>query len=168
MSSGRKPKPTELKRLQGNPGKRPLSTREPKPLTAVKVPRGMKGLPRVFWREHAGELERLKILTGVDAPAFRLMAEAYAFAVEAAAELRETGMTTEGRDGIKKNPLAQVFRDNALLYKSFAAEFGMTPSARARLQLPDTAEQLSLIDELMAHAAERLVDEPATAVGDSG
>ena len=163
-TQGRKPKPTRVKELQGNPGKRPLSKREPKPQSAVKTPRGLKGLPRAFWREHAGELERIQVLTGVDGPAFRLMAEAYAFAVEAAIELRETGFTVEGRDGPKKHPLAQVFRDQAQLFKSFAVEFGMTPSARARLQLPEEAEQLSLIDELMGMANKRLAEDGAAVV----
>lgn len=147
-TKGRKPKPTSLKELQGNPGKRPLNAREPKPKTAVKRPRGLTGLRRAFWDEHAPELERLQILTGVDSPAFRLMTEAYAIALEAAAELRHDGFTVQGRDGEKKNPVASVWRDNATLFKSLATEFGMTPSARARLRLPDEAEQLTLADML--------------------
>ena len=147
-SRGRKPKPTELKRLQGNPGKRAMNGREPKPKTPVKRPRGLKGIRRKFWDEHAEELERLCILTGVDVPAFRLLLESYSFAIEAAADLRHSSFTVEGRDGPKKNPLVQVWRDNALLFKSMATEFGMTPSSRARLKLPEEAEQLSLADQL--------------------
>lgn len=151
---GRKPTPTAVKKLQGNPGKRPIARREPKPQTAVKRPHGLgQGLQRRFWDEHAPELERLQILTGVDAAAFRLMAEHYALAVQAVHELRKPteeggGLTIEGRDGAKKNPLAQVFRDNSIAFKAWATEFGMTPSARARLQLPEEAEQLSLAEML--------------------
>ena len=148
-TKGRKPKPTALKELQGNPGKRPLNKREPKPKTAVKRPWGLgRGGAARFWNDHAGELERLGILTGVDTAAFRLMAEHYALAVQALGELKETGLTTEGRDGPKKHPLAQIARDNSMAFKSYATEFGMTPSARARLQLPEEAEQLSLADAL--------------------
>lgn len=149
MSRGRKPKPTNLKKLQGNPGKRAINKREPKPQTAVKRPYGLgKGLQDRFWREHADEMNRLQILTGIDTAAFRLMAEHYAFAVQAAQELREEGLTVEGREGPKKNPKSQIFRDNSMAFKSFATEFGMTPSARARLKLPEEAEQLSLADML--------------------
>lgn len=156
MSSiGRKPKPTAVKRLAGNPGKRRLNTAEPRPATRARKPRGWHGgLAERFWDEHAGELERLGILTGVDAPAFRLMAEAYAFAVEAAATLRHDGFTVEGRDGLKTHPVARAFRDNATLFKGLAGEFGMTPSARSRLTLPPDAEQLSLADKLFAAAAQ--------------
>lgn len=156
---GRKPKPTNLKQLAGNPGKRPLNKREPKPQTKVKRPRGLTGLRRAFWDEHAPELARLEILTGVDSPAFRLMAESYAFALEAAAEVRHDGFTVEGREGPKKNPAAQVWRDNALLFKSLAVEFGMTPSARARLKLPDDAEQLTLADQLFKLVNEEVESE---------
>ena len=147
---GRKPKPTAVKELEGNPGKRALNKREPKPKTAVKRPWGLgQGEQRKFWDENAPELERLSVLTGIDTAAFRLMAEHYAFAVQAAKELREGGeLTVEGREGPKKHPLLQALRDNSQMFKSYAVEFGMTPSARARLQLPDDAEQLSLADQL--------------------
>jgi len=153
---GRKPKPTAVKQLTGNPGKRPLSRREPKPKTAVKKPYGLgQGLQARFWDEHAPELERLQILTGVDAAAFRLMAEHYALAVRAAVELRgEDSLTVEGRDGPKKNPLVQVLRDQSAAFKSYATEFGMTPSARARLQLPEEAEQMSLAEMLFQAVSE--------------
>lgn len=149
-TKGRKPKPTRVKELAGNPGKRATNKREPKPRTPVKRPWGLgQGEQRKFWDAHADELERLGILTGVDASAFRLMAEHYAFAVQAAKELREDGrLTVEGREGPKKHPLLQALRDNSLAFKSYAVEFGMTPSARSRLQLPDDAEQLSLADAL--------------------
>lgn len=130
-----------------------MAKREPKPKTPVKRPWGLKGGARKFWDEHANELERLGVLTGVDTAAFRLAAEAYAFAVEAADELRETGFTVEGRDGPKKHPLHQVFRDNATLFKSFATEFGLTPSSRSRLSVPEDAEQLTLADALFEAAA---------------
>jgi P27 family predicted phage terminase small subunit len=159
--SGPKPKPTRLKKLQGNPGKRPLNGREPKPKSAVKRPWGLgQGLQRKFWDEHADELERIEILTGIDTAAFRLMAEHYSFAVQAARELHALGeLTVEGREGPKKHPLVQVLRDNSQLFKSYAAEFGMTPSARTRLKLPDEAEQLSLADRLFQAVTEARAEE---------
>lgn len=148
-SRGRKPTPTAVKQLQGNPGKRPLAKREPKPQTKLKKPYGLgQGLQARFWDEHAPELERLQILTGIDGAAFRLMAEHYALAVRAAMELHTDDLTVEGRDGPKKNPLVQVLRDQSAAFKTYATEFGMTPSARARLQMPEEAEQMSLAEML--------------------
>lgn len=153
-SKGRKAKPTELKRLQGNPGKRALNNSEPKPKTPVKKPRGMQPLARKFWDEYSPELARLEILTGVDSAAFRLMAEHLGFAIQAAKQLHESGLTVETKEGTKKNPLAQVFKDNSLAYKAYAAEFGMTPSSRTRLKMPAEAEQLSLAEQLFRAVAD--------------
>jgi P27 family predicted phage terminase small subunit len=159
-SKGPRPKPTQIRRIQGNPGRRPLNKREPKPETPVKRPWGLgRGLAGKFWNEHAPELERLNVLTGVDGPAFRLMAEHYALAVEAVKELKEQGMTIEGREGLRKNPLAQLARDNSMAFKAYAVEFGMTPSSRTRLQLPEDAEQLTLADALFAAVSEAMGQE---------
>ena len=163
MTRGPKPKPTELKKIQGNPGHRPLNARQPQPKTPVRRPRDLgKGLARRFWNEHAAELERLNILTGVDSAAFRLMAEHYAIAVQAVNELKAEGLSVEGKDGVKKNPLAQVFKDNSIAFKAFAAEFGMTPSARVRLRLPDEAEQLSLADQLFQAVGIEVIEADST------
>lgn len=160
MSRGRKPKPTAVKTLQGETRKERLNAREPRPKSAVKKPRGMSRGGRRFWDDHAPELERLSILTGVDTPALRLAAEHYALAVQAAKELHETGLTVDGADGTpKKNPVAQVFKDNALAFKSFAVEFGMTPSSRTRLKMPEDAEQLTLADELFALVGDVVVSD---------
>ena len=159
---GRKPKPSRVRELQGNPGKRKINKREPKPKTPATRPHGLgRGIRRKFWDEHAEELERLGILTGADTSAFRLMCEHYAVAIKASKELREQGFTVKGRDGfVKKNPLAQVFRDNSVAFRGYAEQFGMTPSARARLEMPMEAEQLSLADLLFQKVNEEIEDPP--------
>jgi len=152
---GRKKKPSALSQLQGNPSKRAVNRREPKPEGEVKRPYGLgKGLQDRFWREHAGELERLQILTRIDSTAFRFMAEHQAVAIGAVQQLREGGMTIEGRDGAKKNPLAQIFRDNSMAYLKYATQFGMTPSSRSGMETPPEAEQLSLVEQLFAAVRE--------------
>lgn len=151
---GPKPKPTELKKIQGNPGHRPLNQAQPKPKTVVKKPRGMQPIAQRLWDEYAPELERLQVLSGVDSAAFRLMAEHYGFAVQAAKALHEQGLTVEGDEGVKKNPVAQIFKDNSLAFKNYAAEFGLTPSSRTRLQMPAEAEQLSLAEQLFQVVAQ--------------
>ena len=154
---GPKPKPTELKKIQGNPGRRPLNQAHPRPKTPVKKARGMQPIARKFWDEYGPELERLEILTGADSAAFRLMAEHFGFAVQAARQIQEQGLTVEASDGTKKNPLAQIFKDNSLAFKSYAAEFGLTPSARTRMKVAPEGEQLSLAEQLF-NAVVEVVD----------
>lgn len=156
---GRKPKPTRVKEIQGNPGKRGLNPDEPKPGVPVKRPRGLARGPRRLWDEVAPDLERVGVMTGWDTFAFRLLAEHYAFALEAADQLRDEGLTVDGRDGPKKNPVATVFKENGMAALRIMTEFGMTPSSRTRLSIPEGAEQLSLFEEinaLMEAAAERV------------
>jgi len=76
--AGRKPKPTFLKLLQGNPGKRELPQNEPqpaKPKGAVpKAPRHLSDPARKQWRVVAKQLAGANILTELDAHALALYA----------------------------------------------------------------------------------------------
>lgn len=148
---GTKPKPTRVKELEGNPGHRAINRAEPKPDVAEPraLPYGVTKTARGFHKRYAPLLVRLGILTEADEAAFNLMSLHYGLAIDAARELREAGLTVDGRDGPKKHPLAQVFRDNSSSFRQYAGEFGMTPSARSRLSVED-AEQMSLADILFA------------------
>ncbi len=67
MKPGTKPKPTALKLLEGNPGKRPLPMNEPKPApTAPKCPSWLHKDAKKEWKRISTELERLGLLTQVD------------------------------------------------------------------------------------------------------
>ncbi len=54
---GRKPTPTALKLLKGNPGKRPLPENEPNPQGEVKKPVFVKHRATRIWKQYAPELE---------------------------------------------------------------------------------------------------------------
>ena len=61
---GRKPKPTAIKELEGNPGKRPLNKNEPKPeKTAPKCPTWLDKEAKKEWRRMSKSLEAIGILT---------------------------------------------------------------------------------------------------------
>lgn len=157
--AGRRPKPTAVKVLTGNPGKRPLNVSEPKPRgSSARAPRGLGVDGSRFWRKYAPALAALGVLTEVDEAALRMAAEHYEVAVRAATELHDQELVLEGRDGPKKNPLAQILRDNSTALRGFLTEFGMTPASRSRLHLADE-EQPSFAD-LFAKITE-VVKEPA-------
>lgn len=76
---GRKPKPTALKILEGNPGKRPLNESEPKPeKKAPKCPSWLEPEAKKEWRRMSKILQELGILTQIDASAFAGYCQAYA------------------------------------------------------------------------------------------
>jgi phage terminase small subunit len=81
---GRRPKPTRLKVLTGNPGKRPLNDSEPGPEVAIPDCPGELGEnARREWSRLVGELAALKLLTNFDRAALAAYCGAYALWAEA-------------------------------------------------------------------------------------
>jgi P27 family predicted phage terminase small subunit len=150
---GRKPKPTSLKILQGNPGKRPLAKNEPRPTpTAPGCPTWLSPEAKAEWRRVVPELDRIGMLSRVDRAALATYCEVWATFVTAQRDLHEHGLRimafrTESADGLTiyvqpaKNPSVQIARDSAAQVRQFCAEFGLTPSSRARIDLPERDDE---------------------------
>ena len=76
---GRKPKPTALKMLEGNPRGRPLNTEEPKPeKKAPRCPSWLEAEAKKEWKRLAKVLENMGLLTEMDMAAFAGYCQAYA------------------------------------------------------------------------------------------
>jgi P27 family predicted phage terminase small subunit len=154
---GRKEKPSALKRLAGNPGKRPLNDREMQPDTAdARAPHGMSRGALKFWRKYAPGLIQLGVLKATDVPAFILMAELYAVGMRAAREVEEEGkLWTTGSVGNEvKRPSVQVLKEFASAFRLYAAEFGMTPSSRSGLHVAEDAKEPTLAEQLFGLVSE--------------
>lgn len=171
---GRKPKPTAKKKLEGNPGKRTLNKREPKPKVspASTEPRTKKraatdaadlaaiaALYQAFCARYEPLLVELKVLTDADHAAFDLMAQHYAIACQAAAIAQREGLVSIDKFmQAHKHPALQILRDNSAMFRTYAIEFGLTPSARSRIEVPDSDDLDPLERELFGpviHAATR-------------
>lgn len=139
---GRKPKPTHLKVLEGNPGKRPLNKNEPKPKpVAPKCPSWLNKIAKKEWKRIVPELERLGLLTVVDGAALEGYCQAYARWVEAEQFLQKHGTVFRTPSGyIQQVPQVAIAQKYLQLVKAFCAEFGLTPSSRGRMQLPGQTE----------------------------
>lgn len=166
---GRKPKPTAKKKLEGNPGKRKVNTREPKPKMSADIkphaPRSAKAAPDgqaieatclLFAERYLPQLLSMGVFTDADQAAFELMSVHYALAWTAAQIIEHDGLTVIGvKVDQKKHPLLQVVRENSMAFRAYAAEFGMTPSARSRIQLPDPVDHNQQLEmELFGPAAQ--------------
>ena len=89
---GRKPKPTRLKVLTGNPGKRPLNPDEPMPEPAIPdCPPELSPAGQREWSRLVAELAPLRILTGLDRAALAAYCGAYALWAEATEALQKYG-----------------------------------------------------------------------------
>lgn len=71
-SRGPQPKPNEIKKLEGNPGKRAINENDPKPkiVLAVDPPYWLSDLSKTYWQQLMPMLSRLGVLTEADLPLF--------------------------------------------------------------------------------------------------
>ena len=134
---GRKPKPTALKVLEGNPGKRPLNKNEPQPeRKAPRCPSWLEPEAKKEWKRMAKTLEAIGGLTQVDKAAFAGYCQAYARWREAEEFLSKHGTIFKTPSGyIQQVPQVAIARNYLQIMKDFCSEFGLTPAARTRIRV---------------------------------
>jgi P27 family predicted phage terminase small subunit len=142
---GRKPTPTHLKLVRGNPGKRALPKKGeelPVVIEEVSPPPFLSDDAKVEWGRMMQALVALKLVSSLDRSAFAAYCQAYgrwAQAERALAAMRERDPHSAGLlvkttgDNIVQNPLVGIANKAMSDMVRYAAEFGMTPSARVRL-----------------------------------
>jgi len=136
-----KRKPTHLKLLEGNPGKRPINKREPRPKKRkIKPPVFFNVNALAEWQRVAPELEHLGLLTDIDITALAAYCVSYSRWLAAEADIEENGPVIEGKHGRYKNPAVTVANSYLRQMRSFASEFGLTPASRPRLSVPKTSD----------------------------
>ena len=143
MKPGTKPKPTHLKLVTGNPGKRTLNRKEAKAKASIPVaPHHLTADAVEEWNRVATELYNLGILSEIDRAALAAYAMAYGRWVQAEraiAKMAEKDQLTGGlmiktsNGNAIQNPLVGTANKAAADMMRYAAEFGMTPSARSRI-----------------------------------
>ncbi len=138
---GRRPKPTHLKAVRGNPGKR-ANKREPRPVldkTAPPPPEHLNDNATRAWENLAPMLVRLRVLTEADHLALERLALCYAEVCEHEETLSGLGYTYEthsmsGDVMVRKRPEAALLADADRRFKSYLVEFGLTPAARSKVE----------------------------------
>src|SRR5262245_43390469 len=92
MRRGRKPTPTHLKLLAGNPGKRTLNLHEPRPAQRIpQCPAHLDGEARKAWRRITKQLFAMGVLTTVDRDALAVYCQAWSRWVQAEEHLKKFG-----------------------------------------------------------------------------
>lgn len=134
MVRGAKPKPTQLKVLEGNPGGKALNRREPKPKRPLKdAPAWFDRMHREVW-EHTLQEAPAGLLKSIDEAVLATYVTAYIIHQRATEELCSSELLIESlMGGIKANPLVQVQSMAAKVMLRAAAEMGFTPSSRSRV-----------------------------------
>ena len=132
---GRKPKPTAMKILEGNPGKRPLNESEPiPPKGGVKCPTWLLPEAKKEWKRLAPALEAMGVLTMADLSAFAGYCQAFARWKEAEEFISQHGTIFKTPSGyVQQVPQVSIAQQYLKIMQSFCTEFGITPSTRARI-----------------------------------
>jgi len=167
--AGRKAKPTALKLVTGNPGKRALNQNEPIPAPTAAPPippRHLTKAAKEEWARVCRELWLLGLLSTLDTSLLAAYCDSFATWVEArraldavkreenrvdrliakriaaGEEVQETnhsafgGLLTYTSNGnVIQNPLIGIMNKAKVDMIRFAAELGMTPAARSRINV---------------------------------
>jgi P27 family predicted phage terminase small subunit len=136
---GRKPKPTDLKLVEGNRGKRRLPKREAKPQRVIPSPPAhLSERGREIWGWATSVLDRMAVLTEADPLALERLCETLVEIEELKDDIREHGRyqqveTKVGGVMERARPAVGMLQDADRRVRAWLTEFGLTPSARARV-----------------------------------
>ena len=133
---GPPPTPTRVKQLRGVRPSR-INLREPLPAPdAPRMPADMDPEAKAVWRRVVRVMRHTGVIRAADADVLRCYCEAVARYAQASRLYGQSGPIIRGRDGnAVGNPLHRITRDNADEIRQFARELGLSPSARAGLQV---------------------------------
>ena len=134
-TTGRRPKPTALKVLEGNPGKRKLNEHEPVPPKAdIRCPNWLMPEAKKEWKRLASSLKSMGVLTAADLTAFAGYCQAYARWREAEEFITKHGSIFKTPSGyVQQVPQVSIAQQNLKIMQSFCTEFGLTPACRSRI-----------------------------------
>jgi P27 family predicted phage terminase small subunit len=163
--AGRRPKPTALKVLQGNPGKRKLNKNEPKPASGRPLaPAYLTDAAAEEWHRIVPELERIGVLTQVDGTALASYCMTFSRWVQAETEITQYGVLIKEPildkqggyvgDRLKKNPACTAAMACQREMRALLGLFGMDPSSRSRIKTTPTEEKLSPLAALLKERQE--------------
>lgn len=139
---GRKPKPTHLKAITGNPGKRPLNHHEPRPDPMTpECPIPLPDHAKAEWTRLCAELGKLRILTSLDQTALANYCVAYGIWRDAIAGLAEFGTVVKSPQGFPiQSPWLSIANRQTEIMLRISSEFGFTPASWSRIRTPGKDE----------------------------
>lgn len=135
---GRKPKPSYLRVLDGNAGRRPQNADEPQPVGALEEdppPAELSDAQKEVWRRAIAN-SPAGLLRKLDWAVFEQWVVHHANFLDAANRVRKAGqLIKKGEDGWDWNPYMSIMNKQSALALKCAAELGFTPSSRSRVKV---------------------------------
>jgi P27 family predicted phage terminase small subunit len=143
LTSGRKPKPTALKLVTGNPGKRALNKKEAKvELAQPTPPPFLNDDAKVEWGRVVDTLYKTGLMTELDRAVLAAYCQAYGRWAQAERALSRMADKDENNKALMvkttngnavQNPLLGIANKAKADMVRYALEFGMSPSARSKV-----------------------------------
>ena len=147
---GPPPKPTALKKVQGNPGKRKLNKSEPQFAGAPKCPAWLTSTAKKEWKRVVTDLAALDMLRSVDSAALAAYCQSYARWQSAEAIVDREGQTVQepiiNKSGAvvghktKRHPATTIAKDALTSMLRASALFGFDPSSRSRISMGEPSQ----------------------------
>lgn len=149
MKTGRPRKPTKLKIIEGNRGKRKIKP-EPEPTLGIPdAPPSLTKRGADVWERFVPELDRLGLLTKVDGTS--LVA-----ACNGAGQGEWADAQMEKLQSAKRVNTYRIMMLNAVSkkgwqqWRAFCTEFGLTPASRSKLAVPERKQEDPIDEALFA------------------
>ena len=136
--TGRKPKPTAMKQLAGNPGKRRLNHNEPRPEPeAPDQPEHLNDEASDTWGWLCKTLGDLRLLANSDVAIMTLYCESWAEYIKVRKDVEEYGfiMVSPKTGNPFVNPLVNIEASLRKQLHQCLSELGLSPTSRARLSV---------------------------------
>ncbi len=156
---GPAPKPTNLKVLAGNPGKRELNMNEPKPEIEKELPKPpafLSTYAKKEWKRIAPVLHDMGLLTKADYAALAGYCQCYDRWVTAEKTIRAKMKANKGQltfatesGYVQQIPEIGISNQAMKEMRNFAKEFGLTPSSRTNLHVEKPLEETDPLVEFM-------------------
>jgi P27 family predicted phage terminase small subunit len=151
--AGRRPVPTKLKVLTGNPGKRPINRNEPEPKRGIpRMPEWLCGFPFAVeeWEREATILDGMGILTVAEEGVLAMRCYIASQIRDMAKEIEKEGRVvyTSRMDSLgnevmdaKPNPKAVQLKNLLTEYRQIGSLLGFDPASRARMSVDPTEKK---------------------------
>jgi phage terminase small subunit len=143
-NSGRRPQPTALTVLRGNPSRKKLNENEPRPPSGEVVkPAELSVAAGVVWDRLAPICIQMGTLTCGDTQTFGTLCELQATLQQASSQKDAEGFAPfvisqdfNGADVVKIHAAVKLERETANALRPYYALFGLEPVSRARISVP--------------------------------
>jgi P27 family predicted phage terminase small subunit len=148
------PKSNEQEILEGNPSKRPLRKELPKSRPgSTTYPAWLSSAAKREWKRLTPELARMGLLTKLDRNILAGYCAAFAMWQETQEVLSKQGTVYVSPKGkLEIRPEMEVAKTIGEMMQRFAAELGLTPTSRARMNLPKENEEVDPLEEFFREA----------------